>query len=228
MTTRLTGIALGVVFVTLGFSRADAAIIQYTATGTVSQASPDIQAQFPVGQTGSYTLTVDTTVPDSDPSPSNGSYVNAILFSTGSIGTYNFATGAGNLTVTHAPTSDSFLSFALATGAAIGSDLLRVAVIGLLDSSGAALVSDSIPTLLNLSDFDGPNKINLQFSRPDGTIAEVIVPVASLSISTIDSPTSPGVPVQSEIPLPATLPLFAAGLGALSLLGWRRKRTRAT
>jgi hypothetical protein len=29
-------------------------------------------------------------------------------------------------------------------------------------------------------------------------------------------------------PLPATLPLFAAGLGALGLLGWRRKRKNAT
>ena len=28
-------------------------------------------------------------------------------------------------------------------------------------------------------------------------------------------------------PLPATLPLFATGLGALGLLGWRRKRTTA-
>ncbi len=29
---------------------------------------------------------------------------------------------------------------------------------------------------------------------------------------------------QSTTPLPATLPLFASGLGALGLLGWRRKR----
>jgi hypothetical protein len=28
----------------------------------------------------------------------------------------------------------------------------------------------------------------------------------------------------SETPLPATLPLFASGIGALGLLGWRRKR----
>jgi hypothetical protein len=28
----------------------------------------------------------------------------------------------------------------------------------------------------------------------------------------------------TETPLPATLPLFATGLGALGLLGWRRKR----
>ena len=32
----------------------------------------------------------------------------------------------------------------------------------------------------------------------------------------------------SEAPLPATLPLFASGLGALGLLGWRRKKTAAT
>jgi hypothetical protein len=31
----------------------------------------------------------------------------------------------------------------------------------------------------------------------------------------------------SAVPLPATLPLFATGLGALSLLGWRRKRKNA-
>jgi len=30
-----------------------------------------------------------------------------------------------------------------------------------------------------------------------------------------------------ETPLPATLPLFATGLGALGLLGWRRKRKQA-
>ena len=28
----------------------------------------------------------------------------------------------------------------------------------------------------------------------------------------------------NDVPLPATLPLFATGLGALGLLGWRRKR----
>jgi len=28
----------------------------------------------------------------------------------------------------------------------------------------------------------------------------------------------------TPVPLPATLPLFASGLGAMGLLGWRRKR----
>jgi hypothetical protein len=30
------------------------------------------------------------------------------------------------------------------------------------------------------------------------------------------------------VPLPATLPLFASGLGVLGLLGWRRKRKAAS
>jgi PEP-CTERM motif-containing protein len=33
--------------------------------------------------------------------------------------------------------------------------------------------------------------------------------------------------VDNTTPLPATLPLFASGLGALGLLGWRRKRNQA-
>ena len=33
--------------------------------------------------------------------------------------------------------------------------------------------------------------------------------------------------ISSETPLPAALPLFATGLGALGLLGWRRKRKQA-
>jgi hypothetical protein len=41
---------------------------------------------------------------------------------------------------------------------------------------------------------------------------------------TFTAPTTPGVP---QVPLPGALPLFATGLGALGLLGWRRKRKNA-
>jgi hypothetical protein len=60
-------------------------------------------------------------------------------------------------------------------------------------------------------------------------------PLTSLAISfaTTGSPTiSPvnftGVSGLQVVPLPATLPLFASGLGALGLLGWRRKRKSTT
>jgi len=33
-------------------------------------------------------------------------------------------------------------------------------------------------------------------------------------------------PSQTTVPLPAALPLFASGLGAMGLLGWRRKRKK--
>ena len=42
--------------------------------------------------------------------------------------------------------------------------------------------------------------------------------IANYEIALIDS---------AATPLPATLPLFATGLGALGLLGWRRKRKQA-
>jgi hypothetical protein len=39
-----------------------------------------------------------------------------------------------------------------------------------------------------------------------------------------DHPTGSAFQPHSEVPLAATLPLFATGLGGLGLLGWRRKR----
>lgn len=222
---RLIGSALGFVLVMLGISNVAATTITYTVTGTVSQASPDLAAQFPVGQAASYSFVVDTATPDTDPNPANGVYVGAILFSKGSIGSYDFTTANGNLNITNGPSSDSLLTFALATGAAVGSDLLKVAVVGLVSNSGAALVSDSIPTSLNLADFDGLDKINPQFVRRDGTFAEVIIPIETLSISGSDTPSNGPIPAPtpSEVPLPGALSLFLTGLCALGMLGRRRK-----
>jgi hypothetical protein len=48
-------------------------------------------------------------------------------------------------------------------------------------------------------------------------------PGAQINASFNDSTTAP----PSGTPLPAALPLFATGLGAMGLLGWRRKRKKA-
>jgi hypothetical protein len=60
----------------------------------------------------------------------------------------------------------------------------------------------------------------------DGTQATIrftdnFVPPAYYTDSMIDTVSV------DPTPLPATLPLFATGLGALGLLGWRRKRNAA-
>lgn len=47
------------------------------------------------------------------------------------------------------------------------------------------------------------------------------------SISSLDPTASIPLSGTGVVPLPATLPLFATGLGMLGLLGWRRKRKKA-
>jgi hypothetical protein len=57
---------------------------------------------------------------------------------------------------------------------------------------------------------DGPLDLELTVDLPDG-----------LQLLVISDPIPEGL---AQTPLPGGLPLFASGLGALGLLGWRRKR----
>lgn len=56
---------------------------------------------------------------------------------------------------------------------------------------------------------------------PDGPCASP--PWQAIALDNLIVDTS----VPNTVPLPAALPLFASGLGALGLLGWRRKRKNA-
>jgi len=58
-----------------------------------------------------------------------------------------------------------------------------------------------------------------QNTPPCFNLSSVMAGTAVFS-ATLEQPVEP----PGEIPLPATFPLFASGLGALGLLGWRRKR----
>jgi hypothetical protein len=51
------------------------------------------------------------------------------------------------------------------------------------------------------------------------TLSFTLAPGAEVNLVGFDTTLGP-----APVPLPATLPLFATGLGALGLLGWRRKR----
>ena len=92
--------------------------------------------------------------------------------------------------------------------------------LNLVDSTSSVFNSLALPTVLNLSNFDFKNlsvqefDISLDSSGDPAFLVginDILFEVTSLS------------PV-SETPLPAALPLFATGLGAMGLLGWRRKR----
>jgi hypothetical protein len=81
----------------------------------------------------------------------------------------------------------------------------------------------------------------LQFTYDDSTLQQAVVTAAALQFFVDDAATGFGEasggfvdyikisdsPNISAVPLPAALPLFATGLGALGLLGWRRKRKAA-
>jgi hypothetical protein len=83
---------------------------------------------------------------------------------------------------------------------------------GLFCSSGAFSQLSTFPITLNLLGTSSSTLADLL-----GTGGSAVMTVTG---GTIGSPlTTP-----NEIPVPAALPLFASGLGALGLLGWRRKR----
>ena len=169
---RLAGSALGVALVVFGPSCARADLVTYTASGLMDGASLPLQGQFIAGQPLSYTFTLNTATPNSDPSPTRGKYYNGVISSSGSIGSYQFSTGLGDIDVNTAfpgPGSTRIILNGLpVTGAAVGGIPLTMIAFDL--EEGAGFTSDAIPTSLNLSAFAGHKKFNLLFTTPAGTI----------------------------------------------------------
>ena len=209
----LTG-ALAWSFLTFGSVQAFASTVTYTFTGSVTSLSPALNSQFSVGQDVSYTFTYDLSAVDSYPTADHGSYTNGLLSSSGSFGTYSFSTGLGYAYVEDAsashPGNDTFdtMGFTV-TGAPVGGYALNNVHLALASYTQAPFSSDSLPSSLNLSDFQYVHLVALQF----GWNSDAQLVIADIS----------GV---APTPLPAALPLFASGLGFLGLLGWRRKQKK--
>jgi len=76
--------------------------------------------------------------------------------------------------------------------------------------------------------------INLAFSSPDSSGAISLLPISSFSritatrfspfVQSVGDFTSASIVPITQAPIPAALPLFAGGLGLLSLFGWRNGR----
>jgi hypothetical protein len=96
-------------------------------------------------------------------------------------------------------------------------------------------VNPSLLTVLGLSGI-GPLEGEVTLSNMkvglNGTVSACFPtpsPTCSFHSTSMDSQITnfPAAEPPGEIPLPAALPLFASGLGALGMLGWRRKRKAA-
>jgi hypothetical protein len=88
---------------------------------------------------------------------------------------------------------------------------------------------DFIPTntdsSLNFTDNDTRNGLDFTtFSGQDSQIMYISSPAAFFTLNIPTTNTSFTIAQIATTPLPAALPLFATGLGALGLLGWRKKR----
>jgi hypothetical protein len=73
----------------------------------------------------------------------------------------------------------------------------------LLPAAASAPTTEVTTTLMNLQ----PGTYNLWYAAANNLPEDLVVNS-----------------IPSGVPLPAALPLFATGIGALGLLGWRRKR----
>jgi hypothetical protein len=112
-----------------------------------------------------------------------------------------------SLTFSFSPNSGNFTQLLDALSPTISADLSRGTVLSQVDFTTALS-----PSLLETFAFQ-----NVLFA--DVTIMGATEPSENVSFRFESETTS-----TNATPLPAGLPLFATGLGALGLLGWRRKR----
>ena len=198
---------------------ANASLITFNFTGTVTLVESPLGGTFSLGQTLSGSYTFDSSIAATGASTSNFAVFNALTSFNFSIGGYSASSsGAPEIQVDNdpgAPNHDRYAIVSQASNGLTGPDVSSLALntFGFrLDDSTDSVFSNALilPTALNFSDFTS-SSFFVFFTNSAGALSIVSGTLTDVSAA----------------PLPATLPLFASGLGALGLLGWRRKKNAA-
>ena len=194
---------------------ANATTVSGVYYGAITQSSDPAFPYLSVGDRYRIQFSYDTAVPDVDPDSAQGLYLNAVSgsidFSNGYSLTY---TGGSIYTGNDVDPGDSdYLNFgafaAITSNFPTGLYTLSGFSVTLVDLTRTVFDSDALPSAyLNAALFNAaPGGFQIGFpgiGRPgvgfNGTV--------------------------TSTPVPAALPLFAAALGGLGFVGWRRRRVR--
>ena len=170
---KVFGLALAIGAALLAFAMpASAATLGVSYSGVLNYVPPAGAGQFTVGDTFTFNIVVDDSVPDDEPMAGVGRYSAIKQFNGSFSNGYTFAstTGTDRVRTIDDPLGDvaEFQGFDL-TAPAIGDYALNFVSLLFNDPSGSMLGSEAIPTdLAGLLSLSLNNTLMLQFLTPGG------------------------------------------------------------
>lgn len=195
--------------------------ITFTFTGTATSVNPLVASTFTPGDTLSGSLSFDSALVDSNANPNVGAYapLSSLMFTVGSYSP-SFVAGSGLVRVVNgSPGSDQLSFTGDVTGPLVNGFRPYQLQLALTDPTGLAFSSDALPTAFASGQF-AVSSFTFTFSnRADPS--DTTSPGTNFTGVQGTFSGSSGSPV----PEPATLPLLAGGLAAVT--PWIRGKRRS-
>ena len=181
-------LALMLVLAAASPAPASAETLFVTFTGSVTDVPAELAAAFGPGDPIEGSFQIESTTPDTEPSPTEGEYaaLSALSFS---IGAYAVAGAAGDLHMRDGSgfMADDFFVSGLVSGDPVGGLSPIELSAEVADSTLAAFASDDIPASLDLADFDVTHAF-LSFGDGGSTFVNVVASIDTLTYSTVPEP----------------------------------------